>query len=134
MMISANAGVRRPIVLWLGMLIASTLTSATDLVVTLPGSKLLSRKVVQYSCDANAVKIGLPAVPFDVEYINGSGNNLATVPIMGGLLIFANVSSASGARYAAQQYIWWEAKGSATLYLDSPAQKEKSVCQPVTRK
>lgn len=134
MIISADAGLRRPIVLWLGMLIASTLASATDLVVTLPGSKQLSRKVVQYSCDASAVRIGLPAVPFDVEYINGSGNNLATVPILGGLLIFANVSSASGARYAAQQYIWWEAKGSATLYLDSPAQKDKTVCQPVTRK
>jgi membrane-bound inhibitor of C-type lysozyme len=134
MTISANAGVRRLIVLWLGMLIASMVTSATDLVVTLPGSKLLSRKVVQYSCDANAGRIGLPAVPFDVEYINGSGNNLATVPILGGLLIFANVSSASGARYAAQQYIWWESKGSATLYLDSPAQKDKTVCHPVTRK
>jgi membrane-bound inhibitor of C-type lysozyme len=116
------------------MLLASTVVSATDLVVTLPGSKLLLRKVVHYSCDANAVKLGLPAVPFDVEYINGSGNNLATIPILGGLLIFANVSSASGARYAAQQYVWWEAQGSATLYLDSPAQKDKTVCQPVTRK
>ncbi|MGJ5814241.1 MliC family protein [Paludibaculum fermentans] len=134
MMISVIAGARRPMILLLGMLLASALAPATDLVVTLPGTKLLSRKVVQYSCDANAVRIGLPAVPFEVEYINGSGNNLATVPILGGLLIFANVSSASGARYAAQQYIWWEAKGSATLYLDSPAQKDKTVCQPVTRK
>ena len=134
MTISAIAGVRRPIILWLGMLIASMVSSATDLVVNLPGSKLLSRKVVQYSCDANAGRIGLPSVPFDVEYINGSGNNIATVPILGGLLIFANVSSASGARYAAQQYIWWEAKGTATLYLDSPAQKDKTVCHPVNRK
>lgn len=128
------AAVGRGTILLFTMLAASTLAPATDLVVTLPGSKPLSRNVVRYNCDANAPKIGLPAVPFDVEYINGSGNNLATVPILGGVLIFANVSSASGARYAAQNYVWWDAKGTATLYLESPAQKEKVICQPVTRK
>lgn len=130
-----HAVLRRTIItLLLAALTDSPLAPATDVVITLPGSKLVSRKVVRYSCDANASKIGLPAVPFDVEYINGSGNNLATVPVLGGLLIFANVPSASGARYAAQHYIWWDAKGSATLYLDCPARKEQSVCRPVTRK
>ena len=41
-----------------GLLVASTLASATELVINLPGAKTLSRKVVQYRCDANASKVG----------------------------------------------------------------------------
>jgi membrane-bound inhibitor of C-type lysozyme len=40
------------------------------------------------------------------------------------------VMSASGARYASGNYIWWEAGGGATLYLDSLAGKDQSSCKP----
>jgi membrane-bound inhibitor of C-type lysozyme len=109
---------------------SAALAGATDLTIHLSGSQPLSRKTVQYQCDAKTGAIGLPATAFPVEYINGAGNSLAVVPIHGTSLIFANVMSGSGARYAAGQYIWWEAGGSVTLYSDSMAGKTQSACHP----
>src|SRR5713101_4499192 len=106
----------------------NTLAGATDLTIHLSGSQPVSRKTVHYQCDAKAAAIGLPATAFPVEYINGTRNSLAIVPIHGNSLIFANVMSGSGARYAAGQYIWWEAGGSVTLYSDAMAGKTQSAC------
>jgi membrane-bound inhibitor of C-type lysozyme len=103
---------------------------ATDLIINLPGTKILAHKTVHYRCDHGGAKIGLPSGAFEVEYINGSGNNLAAIPIFESRLIFSNISSASGARYAAQRYIWWEAGGIATLYYDSLSGKQTAVCRP----
>jgi membrane-bound inhibitor of C-type lysozyme len=69
---------------------------ATDLTIHLKGSQPVSRKTVQYQCDAQGAKMGLPAGAFPVEYINGAGNSLAIVPIGGNSLIFANVISGFG--------------------------------------
>jgi membrane-bound inhibitor of C-type lysozyme len=109
---------------------STALAGATDVTIHLSGSQPVSRKTVQYQCDAKAAAIGLSAAAFPVEYINGGGNSLAVVPIHGNSLIFANVMSGSGARYAAGQYIWWEAGGSVTLYSDSLAGKSQSACHP----
>jgi membrane-bound inhibitor of C-type lysozyme len=108
---------------------------ASDLTIRLAGAVSMTHKVVAYQCDATGTKMGLPAGPFSVEYINGGGNSLAVLPIAGKSLIFANVLSGSGARYAAQQYIWWEAAGrSITLSSDSLAGKMQSTCQRVNAK
>jgi membrane-bound inhibitor of C-type lysozyme len=109
----------------------STLAGATDLTIHLTGSQPLSRKTVQYQCDRQAASSGLPATAFPVEYINGAGNSLVIVPVQGASLIFTNVSSASGARYAAGQYIWWDAAGSVNFYSDSLAGKTQSACHRV---
>ncbi|MEA2538950.1 MAG: hypothetical protein QOH35_316, partial [Acidobacteriaceae bacterium] len=82
---------------------STALAGATDVTIHLNGSQPVSRKTVQYQCDAKAAAIGLPATAFPVEYINGAGNSLAVVPMHGNSLIFANVMSGSGARYAAGQ-------------------------------
>jgi membrane-bound inhibitor of C-type lysozyme len=113
---------------------STALAGATDLTIHLNGSQLLSRKTVQYQCDAQGAAIGLPPIAFPVEYINGAGNSLAIVPVHGMSLIFANVVSGSGARYAAGQYIWWDAAGSVNFYSDSLAGKMQSACHPVTAK
>jgi membrane-bound inhibitor of C-type lysozyme len=105
--------------------------SAEDITIHLPASASVSRKTVRYQCDAQGSQIGVPPVPFSVEYVNGGGNSLVVVPISGKPLIFSNVISASGARYAAQQYIWWEAKGTVTLYSDSIGGKLQSACRPL---
>lgn len=107
---------------------------AADITIHLPAGASVSRKTVQYQCDAQGAKIGVSSGPFPVEYINGGGNSLAVVPISGNTLILSNVVAGSGARYAAQQFIWWEAKGAATLYSDSLAGKLQSVCRPVQAK
>ncbi len=113
---------------------SSIVVSAEDLTIHLPQNASISRKAVQYQCDGQAAKIGLPSGSFSVEYINGGGNSLAVVPISGNSLIFSNVTSASGARYTAQQFTWWEARDAATLYSDSLAGKSQSACQPVKAK
>ena len=85
--------------------------------------------------------MGLPAGAFSVEYINaagsdgGAGNHLAVLPIHGASLIFANVISGSGAKYAAGEYIWWDAAGrSVSLSSDSLAGKMRSECHRVASK
>jgi membrane-bound inhibitor of C-type lysozyme len=112
---------------------ASQVVYATDLTIHLAGTTTLSRKTVQYNCDAAGTKIGVPAGPFPVEYINGGGNSLVVVPISGNSLIFTNVMSGSGARYTAQELTWWEAHGEATLSSDSLAGKSQSTCKVVRK-
>jgi membrane-bound inhibitor of C-type lysozyme len=103
--------------------------TADDLTIHLAGAATISRKTVQYQCDAAGAKIGVPSGRFNVEYINGGGNSLVVVPVAGNTLIFSNVMSGSGARYTAQTFTWWEAGGSVTLYSDSLAGKSQSVCR-----
>lgn len=92
---------------------------ATDLTIRLPDSPAITRQSIEYQCDANGPKIGVPSGRFSVEYIDGGGNSLVVVPMSGNALIFANVIAGSGARYTTQQYTWWEAKGAVTLSSDS---------------
>ncbi len=121
--------------IWKRILIGSTMlattafAAATDLTIHLNSPQPISRTAVQYRCDAQGVKMGLPESAFSVEYINGAGNSLAVLPIHGTSLIFANVASGSGARYAASQYIWWEEAGrTVSLSSDSIAGKMRSEC------
>ena len=116
------------------MLSTGAFAAGTDLTIHLSGTERLSRSTVQYQCDEEGVKMGLPANTFPVEYINGAGNSLAVVPIHGKSLIFANVFSGSGARYAASQYIWWDEAGrTVSLSSDSLAGKMRSECRRVKR-
>ncbi|NYF50585.1 MliC family protein [Tunturiibacter gelidoferens] len=94
----------------------SVFARATDLTIHLSGSEPISRHMMKYRCDAQGSKMGLPAEVFSVEYINGAGNSLAIVPVSGHSLIFANVVSGSGARYAAGGFIWWDAGGRGVTF------------------
>ena len=114
------------------LLCSATFAAATDLTLHLAGNAPVSRNVARYQCDAKGPTIGLSAGPFAVEYINGGGNNLAIVPVAGSSLIFANVSSGSGARYAAGQYIWWDAGGGVTFSSNSLSGQVQSICRRVT--
>jgi membrane-bound inhibitor of C-type lysozyme len=125
---------RRTLALGPALLACASVASAADLTIHLSSGAPITRKTVPYQCDGSGAKIGVPAGPFSVEYINGGGNSLVVVPIGGNSLIFANVSSGSGARYTAREYTWWEAQGSATLYSDALSGKLQSVCQPVKGK
>lgn len=66
------------------------------------------RKLVRYDCEG--------AESFDVEYVNAAPNFLAFVPVDGATYLFASVVSASGARYAAANYVWWTKGTDADLY------------------
>ena len=114
--------------LWFGLIGSADVSSATDVTIHLPHSTPVSRVRVFYTCDSQGVQIGVPSHAFSIEYIEGGGNSLVIVPLGGNTLIFSNVNSASGTRYTAQQYTWWEAKGVATLYSDSLTGKLRSSC------
>lgn len=107
---------------------------AENITIHLPQNATVARKTVQYRCDAQATKVGLPSGSFPVEYINGGGNSLAVVPINGNPLIFSSVISGSGARYAAQQFIWWDAKGVVTVSADTLNGNVQSACKPIPSK
>jgi membrane-bound inhibitor of C-type lysozyme len=110
----------------------SALAGASDLTIHLKGSEMVARNTVKFQCDAAGVKMGLPAGVFSVEYLNGAGNHLAVVPVGGNSLIFANVISGSGARYAAQQFIWWDAGGRGTTFSsEGLGEKMSSTCHRV---
>ena len=68
------------------------------------------RREILYDCSAGE--------PFSVTYINAAPNFLALVPIADEpeLHVFASVISASGARYAAGQWVWWTKGADASLY------------------
>ena len=115
-----------------GILFCSVVAGATDVTIHLNGSQTFSRSTVKVQCDANGSKMGLPAGVFSVEYLNGAGNSLAVVPVGGDSLIFANVFSGSGARYAAKEFIWWDAAGRGiTFSSDSLSGKMSSACHRV---
>jgi membrane-bound inhibitor of C-type lysozyme len=124
-------------VIWCGLLSLGLISPtpraiASDLTIHMANSSSYTHKVGKYQCDSTGVELGLPPGPFTVEYINGGGNSLAVLPIANHSLIFAGVVSGSGARYAAQQYIWWEAAGrSISLTSDSLDGKKQAFCQPV---
>jgi membrane-bound inhibitor of C-type lysozyme len=107
---------------------------AADLTIHLSGTGSISRQSVGYQCDKAGAKIGVPAGPFTVEYINGGGNSLAVVPISGNSLVFSNVLAASGARYTAKEFTWWEAGNAITLSSDSLAGKPQAICRRVETK
>ena len=122
-------------VIAIAILSVTAMAGATDVTLHLKGSHPLSRSTVQYECDAEGAKMGLPAGVFSVEYLNGAGNSLAILPVKGESLVFANVVSGSGARYAAKQYVWWDAAGrSVSFSSDSLAGKMRSECHRIDSK
>ena len=127
--------IARKMVTATGLLAACATASATDVTLHLKGSQAVSRSTVQYECDAEGAKMGLPAGAFAVEYLNGAGNSLAILPVNGESIVFANIFSGSGARYAAKQFIWWDAAGrSVSFSSDSLAGKMRSECHRVNSK
>lgn len=65
-------------------------------------------KTVTYDCE------GIPS--FDVQYINAAPNFLAIIPVQEETYIFTTVLSASGARYASGNFVWWTKGPNADWY------------------
>ena len=102
---------------------------AEELKLQLNGPGAVRQKVVQYACDASAAGLGLTAGTFPVTYVNGAGNSLAVIRVRGVDLVFANVLSGSGARYAAGPYVWWE--GRETTFSSTMGEGKQAVCHEV---
>ncbi|MFT4114024.1 MliC family protein [Silvibacterium sp.] len=122
-------------VLACGALCGSTAKASTKMRIRLQGDGPVTHETRRYACDSAGAKMGLPAGVFTVEYLNGAGNSLAVVPVGGRSLIFANVISGSGARYAAGTFIWWEAGDRGSSFsTDGLGNKATSMCHEVKSK
>jgi membrane-bound inhibitor of C-type lysozyme len=68
------------------------------------------RRIVTYDCATET--------PLTVTYLNAAPNFLALVPVADEPepLLFVAVISASGARYASGQWVWWTRGPEASLY------------------
>jgi len=86
---------------------AGAVETAMQLTLTLDGNA--QRDVVTYQC-------GEDQTPLRVEYINAEPIFLAILPVEEETLIFVNVISGSGARYASGPYVWWTRGAEASLY------------------
>ena len=84
--------------------------SATSMQVMLELGGNAELKSVSYECEG-------VAEPFTVEYLNSDPNFLAIVPVGGSKLVFVNLLSGSGARYAAGSFEWLT-KGSEASFSD----------------
>ena len=90
---------------------------ADPLTIDLPDAA--ERQTVAYSCDGDR--------KVTAEYVNAGANSLAIVKLGDDTVLMVNVLSASGARYAGQQYVWWTKGNSADFYdltkgEDAPAE------------
>lgn len=64
-------------------------------------------KTAKYTCTGSD--------PITVQYVNADPNYLALIPVHGQTLVFVNTISASGAKYEAGQFVWWNKGSDATL-------------------
>jgi len=100
---------RLPVLFAASLMLTAAPALALDSAITLdlgPGDG--ERTTMRYDCE------GLES--FDVHYLNVQPNFLAIVPVEGEDLLFVSVLSASGARYASNQYVWWTRGPEASLY------------------
>lgn len=86
---------------------ASAVTSA--ITITLGAAGDFERKTINYGCEGDVDHLA-------VDYINAAPNYLALLPLDGGTLLFNTVLAASGAKYAAGKYVWWNKGTEASLY------------------
>ncbi len=93
------------------MLVAPTMANAVEASLTINLGKAASQTdVTPYDCGTET--------PLVVTYINANPNFLAILPVADEPqeLVFASVISASGARYASGQWVWWSKGSDASLY------------------
>ncbi len=86
----------------------SPAAAAVDLSVAITLGGDVQIVTANYGCGSEA--------PLTVKYVNAAPNFFAIVPIDGEDMVFVNVISASGAKYVASHYEWWNKGADATLH------------------
>lgn len=81
--------------------------TASTVTIELPGDEPVDRQFVAYNCGDRNVK---------AEYINVGDNSLVVLTLDDKTVVAVTVLSASGARYAGQQFVWWTKGDNADLY------------------
>lgn len=91
-----------------GLAVASGVAMADPLTIELPVAATAERSTTVYSCGEGR--------KVTAEYVNAGDNALALVDTGEGAILMVNVISASGARYAGRQYVWWTKGDTADFY------------------
>jgi len=92
-----------------------------SLSIPLSTSTDIQRQTAAYTCKAKKgassakLRAVLPEKIVKVSYINAGDISLAVLRIDGKTQIFTNVIAASGAKYAAAEYVWWS-KGDDAMF------------------
>ena len=86
---------------------ATSAAMASTVTLELPGYAQVERNAVDYKCGDQAVK---------AEYVNAGDNSLVVLKLADQTVVAVTVLSASGARYAGQNYVWWTMGDNADLY------------------
>ncbi|WP_182418907.1 MliC family protein [Bartonella sp. HY038] len=89
--------------------------------ISVTGSDDFSSEKVKYKCGDQDVV---------ATYINANDISLVQLDFSDKTIVAANVLAASGAKYAGDQFIWWEDQGEVSLYniIDDPEQKKPIAC------
>lgn len=99
---------------------------------SIKGAGKFERKTMNYQCDANGAKMGLPAGVFEVEHLNETNNHLAVVPVKGSPKILVTVPFGVRGEVCGGQYVWWEAGGRGTTFQSGfPGTEASSECKAV---
>ena len=105
--------------------LAAGAQTLTPLTLDLPGTA--ERTTVAYACKTGAAA---DAEPLSVEYINLPDNNFALLPIEGKPTLFVGVLAGSGAKYVANDMVWWTKGPRGDLYSErAPDAADRTVCQ-----
>ncbi|GAA2853727.1 membrane-bound inhibitor of C-type lysozyme [Aminobacter aminovorans] len=86
---------------------ATRAAMASTVTLELPGDAKVEHNAVDYKCGDQTVK---------AEYVNAGDNSLVVLTLGDQTVVAVTVLSASGARYAGQQFIWWTKGDNADLY------------------
>lgn len=85
------------------------LRTEINITVPLPEGETVETRSMTYRCDDRTV---------DVDYINAGPVSLAVLRLGDEFIVASRVISASGARYAGEQYIWWTRGASEATLQD----------------
>nr|WP_249110257.1 MliC family protein [Neokomagataea anthophila] len=99
------------------MLQAATVSSTLQIPLSFKSTQKVVVQRVRYKCAEQpaALRSVLPKGVFSAAYINLDDISLLAVSIQNKTQVFANVVSASGAKYAAGSYEWWEDHGEVSF-------------------
>ncbi|WP_455477846.1 MliC family protein [Bartonella sp. B10] len=110
----------------LSLLLFSSISAfAGSLIIEVPDDSKPETQTVAYQCDTGTSKEHV-----EVTYLNAGSISLVDFKWKDKRIVGANVISASGAKYAGDQYIWWTSKNEAIFYdlINDPEEDKPIRC------
>ena len=91
-----------------------------------------TQKVLYHCAGPQALLRFFPQGTVVVEYTNAGAIHLATLSVERKPLVFANVIVASGAKYMADNFVWWTKGDTALFTTQTQNPTEQLICEAQT--